>query len=284
MDPYLEKHWRDLHARLVHDACNAIQGQLASDLRARIDERLIVESPLDQTRAIHPDVRVFERGEAGRPATPTGGIALAEPLVIAIDEPVAQRFVQIIDLSTGGRVVTVIEFLSPSNKVPGMGRVKYRQKQQECRDADVNLVEIDLTRTGERDLLYPVANLPPDYQTPYLACVYRGFGSSRCEIYRMPLQSGCRRSGFRCAPPIATQCSTSRPSWTRRTGTGATTTSPTPSHSGRPSIPRTPPGRRLSCAPPASDSYQTMRRTRAGARVRRRGARGPGKGCRARDR
>lgn len=188
MDPYLEKHWRDVHARLVHDACNAIQGQLASDLRARIDERLIVERPLDQARAIHPDVRVFERGQAGRPSAPIGGVALAEPLVIAIDEPVAQRFVQIIDLSTGGRVVTVIEFLSPSNKVAGMGRVQYQRKQQECRDADVNLVEIDLTRTGERELLYPTANLPSDYQTPYLACVYRGFGASRCEIYRMPLR------------------------------------------------------------------------------------------------
>jgi hypothetical protein len=89
MDPYLEKHWRDVHARLVHGGCNAIQGQLASDLRARIDERLIVESPLDQARAIHPDGRVFERGEAGRPVTPTGSAALAEPLVIALDEPVA---------------------------------------------------------------------------------------------------------------------------------------------------------------------------------------------------
>lgn len=95
---------------------------------------------------------------------------------------------QIIDLSTGGRVVTVIEFLSPSNKVPGMGRVQYQKKQRECRDADVNLVEIDLRRTGERELRYPSANLPRDYQTPYLACVYRGFGASRGEIYRMPLR------------------------------------------------------------------------------------------------
>ena len=187
MDPYLEMHWRDVHARLVHNACNAIQGQLGGDLLARIDERLIVESPFDASRAIHPDVRVVERERPG-PSTAVSTIAtVAEPLVVEIEAPVVQRFVQIIDLSTGGRVITVVEVLSPSNKTPGDGLAKYRRKQGECRDADINLVEIDLTRAGERQLLYPVANLPERYRTHYLACVYRGFGAYRFEIYRMPL-------------------------------------------------------------------------------------------------
>jgi len=189
MDPYLERHWRDVHASLVLGARNSIQPQLGSDLRARVDERLVGESALDARRAIHPDVRVFERGVPGRPVEPAAGVALAEPLVVSIEvEPVVERFVQIIDVASGGRVITVIEFLSPTNKVPGDGRVKYRKKQQECLDADVNLVEVDLTRAGEREFLYPVANLPPAYQTAYLASVYRGFGFLRCEFYRMPLR------------------------------------------------------------------------------------------------
>ena len=189
MDPYLERQWRDVHARLVLGACNAIQPQLGTDIRARVDERLVVESPFEARRAIHPDVRVFEWGAPGLPVEPAGGVAVAEPLVVSIEaEPVVQRFVQIIDVASGGRVVTVIEFLSPTNKVPGDGQAKYRKKQQECLDADVNLVEIDLTRAGERELLYPVVNLPPAYQTAYLACVYRGFGFHRCEFYRMPLR------------------------------------------------------------------------------------------------
>ena len=49
----------------------------------------------------------------------------------------SQRFIEILDLATGGRVVTVIEFLSPSNKTPGEGLEKYRQKQQECRAGGV---------------------------------------------------------------------------------------------------------------------------------------------------
>jgi uncharacterized protein DUF4058 len=189
MDPYLERHWRDVHARLVLGACNAIQPQLGRDLRARVDERLVVESPFEAPRAIHPDVRVFERGIPGRSVEPAAGVAVAEPLVVSIEvEPLVQRFVQIIDVASGGRVIAVIEFLSPTNKIAGDGQVKYRKKQQERLDADVNLAEIDLTRAGEREFVYPVANLPPAYQTAYLACVYRGFGFRRCEFYRMPLR------------------------------------------------------------------------------------------------
>jgi len=38
MDPYLESHWRDIHARLVIYACDALQGVLPSALRARVDQ------------------------------------------------------------------------------------------------------------------------------------------------------------------------------------------------------------------------------------------------------
>lgn len=189
MDPYLEMHWLDVHSRLVHNAANAIQRQLTGPLRARMGERLVVEENLDAVRSIYPDIRVFEQGVKGPGVAPeSAGVALAEPLVVRLSsDPVRQSFVQIIDISSGGRLVTVIEFLSPSNKRPGDGKKKYEQKQREALDADINLVEIDLTRGGDRELVFPVESLPEDYQTTYLACVYRGFGHERCEIYRMPL-------------------------------------------------------------------------------------------------
>jgi hypothetical protein len=37
----------------------------------------------------------------------------------------------------------------------------------------VNLVEIDLTRDGNRALLVPVLELPAEKRTTYLACVFR---------------------------------------------------------------------------------------------------------------
>ena len=41
MDPYLEAHWRDVHAGLVIYARDALQGVLPGSLRARVEERML---------------------------------------------------------------------------------------------------------------------------------------------------------------------------------------------------------------------------------------------------
>ena len=191
MDPYLERHWLDVHASLVYLAKVAVQSQLSDDLVARSEERLIVEDPGGCPRSQHPDVRVVQHGHTGDPTRPEGGVAVAEPLILDIeDEPIRQGNIEIIDASSGGRVVTVIEFLSPTNKLPGDGRAKYTRKQDECVAARVNLVEIDLTRAGERNILVSPWQLPAEYRTTYLACVFRATWQQygRKEIYRMPLR------------------------------------------------------------------------------------------------
>jgi hypothetical protein len=52
-------------------------------------------------------------------------------------------------VGSGNRIVTVIEFLSPTNKVRGPGQDEYLKKQSELRQGGVNLVEIDLVRSGD---------------------------------------------------------------------------------------------------------------------------------------
>jgi hypothetical protein len=190
MDPFLESHWSDVHARLIYLACNAINRQLGGDLRARMGERVVVEQDFDPLRSIYPDVRVFEHGVGPRAlAAAAGDVAVAEPLVISANsEPARETFIEIIDVSSGGRLITVVEFLSPANKLTKDGKRKYRQKQQEVMAAGINMVEIDLTRAGERELLYPVAQLPEYYRTAYLTCVRRGMGADQYEVYRMSLR------------------------------------------------------------------------------------------------
>lgn len=188
MDPYLERHWRDVHATLIVLSRAAIQPQLGSGLRARIEERLVVEAPVyDETREIYPDVRVFEHGLSDRPVVPTA-TAVAEPLVVqGKRQKVPQRFIEIIDLS-GDRVVSIIEFVSPSNKLSGEARDKYLEKRDERTDAHINFVEIDLTRAGKRVPMYPEVELPAGYDTPYFACAKRGLGYDQYELYAIPLR------------------------------------------------------------------------------------------------
>jgi hypothetical protein len=148
-----------------------------------VEERVFVEPALGAARSVYPDIRVVGRGRGAATAT-TGepGPAVAEPLEIYMsDEPVTERYINIIDVGSGRRVVTVLEMLSLSNKTPGEGQELYRRKQRELIDGHVNLVEIDLLRAGDRVLSVGLSHIPPAYRTPYQICVYRAAAPPRLE-------------------------------------------------------------------------------------------------------
>jgi hypothetical protein len=191
MDPYLEQFWGDVHHTMINRSRAAIQKQLPGDLVARVDERVFVEPSEALPRNIVPDVRVVERGRREEPVLrASNGVAVAEPLVVHIeqDEPVRQGFIEIVDLKSGRRVVTVIEIVSPSNKVPGPGRDLYVKKQEELKSGGVSLVEINLNRTGSHVLSAPFDRIPDGHRTPYAACIRRGWKPLELEYYRIPLR------------------------------------------------------------------------------------------------
>ena len=191
MDPYLEQFWRDIHARLIIYAADQLQVHLPPDLRARVEERVFVEPPFGAPRSVYPDIRVVERDRGRATASPVQpGPAVAEPLVVCLpDEPVTERYVEMIDVGSGRRVVTVIKVLSVSNKTPGEGQELYRRTQQGLRNGPVNLVEIDLLRTGDRILSVGPSRIPPAHRTTYQVCVYCAVADLPCwELSRVPLR------------------------------------------------------------------------------------------------
>ncbi len=190
MDPYLEQYWRDIHASLIIYARDQLQAQLPGDLRARVEERVFVESPQGRERTIYPDVRVIERGRGkATPSAAEAGAAVAEPLVIHLpDEPVTETYIEIIDVGPGKRVVTVIEVLSMSNKQSGEGQALYLRKREELKQGGVSLVEIDLLRAGKRIVMLAPESIPPSHRTTYQVCVRRSWRPLAVEVYRVPLQ------------------------------------------------------------------------------------------------
>ena len=194
MDPFIEADWGDFHARFITYAADAIQEQLPSGLRAKMQKRVIVSFPDDdppRTRDIYPDVHVApSRRDRGGGTAVLDAPATAEPVLVTLDdEPVEQTYIEIAEAATGRPVVTVVELLSPANKVPGDGMRQYRRKQSECRSAGVNLVELDLLRAGRDVLLAPRAALPAARRTPYAACVFRPARWPTLEVYPIPLRS-----------------------------------------------------------------------------------------------
>jgi hypothetical protein len=192
MDPWMEDQWGDAHHRMIVYGSDQIRPLLPPDLRPRIEERVFVESPLGEGRQIFPDLRVVEHAPVRVPpgAGPAGeNTATAEPLVLDLgDDPITEGLLQIIDTRSGGRVVTVIEVLSPSNKRSGEGQRLYRQKQQECLEARVNLVEIDLLRAGQRVLAVPEYRVPEFARAPYRVCVWRAARPLAAEWYPISIR------------------------------------------------------------------------------------------------
>lgn len=190
MDPYLETRWSDVHSRLNIYASDVLNQRLPPGLLARSEERAIVSTDDDDLRDIGPDISVFERGFA-EPSFDSGGsvsVAVAEEICLLMAKPdIRQRYLEIRDARSGGRVITVIDFVSPANKRPGDGLTKYQQKQQECREAGVNLVEIDLTRSGNRSLIMPVNRLRLRDRTTYQAWISRATMPEKGWAYRLPL-------------------------------------------------------------------------------------------------
>lgn len=194
MDPYLEDYWADVHTSVCTDARNQLAPQLPEDLYARLEEYLAVESGIEEARGKRvPDVKVAERaGNGSSAAQGKGGVAVAvaEPIEIPLvaDEPVTLRSIRIFDRTTGNRVVTAIEVLSPANKLGEAGRADYRRKQHELLEGDVSLVEIDLLRAGGHVLVPPLWSFPPECRGPYRISVVRSWRPRRAQVYRVSLR------------------------------------------------------------------------------------------------
>lgn len=133
MDPYLEHpaHWPDVHHETISVTREMLNRQLRPRYVCRIEERVYLSNEFDLgSEMVIPDVRIA--------ATTLFEMEVHEARIEIRD---AER----------KTVVTVIEVLSPSNKVPGSaGMNSYREQRQEIMESTTRLVEIDLLRKGSR--------------------------------------------------------------------------------------------------------------------------------------
>ena len=190
MNPWLEAYWGDIHTSLTTYARDYLQKQLPSDLQARVEEYLSVVEPDEESRKlrrISPDVQIIQQ-----PGLATSGTALAlddlnvdQPLKVRRrSEPQILRYIQIVDIKAGRKVVTAIEFISLANKATAAGRRQYLAKQNHFLEAEVNLVEIDLLREGTWVLAAEREIYPERFKAPYRICVVRGATSEDAEVYQ----------------------------------------------------------------------------------------------------
>lgn len=187
MNPFLESPslWEGVHTRLVVTIANQLQPALDDRYVASVEERVYIEGPAQRI----PDVWISQTARPESmdvPKLPTAVLAFGADAAIVAEIPeleIHQKFIQILDVYSGMRLVTVIELLSPSNKRPGVGQQSYRDRQQQVLESDCNLVEIDLLRSVTRTLSVPQWKLDQLDPFDYITCVNRGSCRKRFELY-----------------------------------------------------------------------------------------------------
>jgi hypothetical protein len=191
MDPYLEQRWSDVHTKLISFIGEALQETLPHDLRARSEESILLEEESGTEKNYRADVAIVSVGQKHSLPPLAGSVAVAEPLIVEFESasPLFHRFVQIIDVTSGNKVVSVIEVLSPWNKKPGRLNRHYRRKLEDYAAAKVSIIEIDLLRSSRARLRVTEAEVPHDRSSLYLACVQRGWSERDAwEVYSIPLR------------------------------------------------------------------------------------------------
>ncbi len=176
MDPYLENPelWPDVHHELISQIRTALNPVLQPRYVARVELCVYVSDQDDPGRDFRvPDIRLEKpphRKGAKRSQKPDG-VAIAEPLTIPFltDEEIEEARLEIRHVESQA-LVTVLEVLSPANKIRGSaGRKSFLEKRREMLATKVHWIEIDLLRTGEPSLAR-LARAACDYRIVAARC------------------------------------------------------------------------------------------------------------------
>jgi Protein of unknown function (DUF4058) len=184
MDPYLEvpEFWSEVHNRMIVAIADDLAPKLRPRYRVAIEQRIYLSSG-DERQLLVPDVTVTRKSpEVPAIATMTAPITQPVSISLALPEEVKESYLEVREVASG-RVVTVLEVLSPKNKRNGEGRIAYERKRQQTLASTVNFVEIDLLRQG---LKFPLGQEP--FTTEYYVLVARGDRRPQADLYPFTLR------------------------------------------------------------------------------------------------
>lgn len=168
MDPYLEHPslWPDIHNSLTIAIADALSPLVTPVYFVGVNERIYREDRFGGCFAGH-----------------TGAIVVEE---------VGETFLEIREVSSG-RLITLMELLSPVNKLSEEGREQYIRKRADVLRTWTNLVEIDLLRAGK-----PMPTIGPDVESDYRILISPGWRRPHARLHAFGLRQPIPEISFPC--------------------------------------------------------------------------------------
>jgi Protein of unknown function (DUF4058) len=185
MDPYLEapEFWSEVHNRMIVAIADDLSPKLRPHYRVAIEQRIYLSNSAEK-QVVVPDVTVTQRSPQVSPAVATLTPPTTKPVAISLELPeeVRESYLEVREAATG-RVVTIVELLSPKNKRTGEGRIAYDRKRQQVLASAIHFVEIDLLQRGKH---FPLGQ--QQVATQYYVLVARGDRRPNADLYPFTLR------------------------------------------------------------------------------------------------
>ena len=185
MDPYLEHPalWPDVHNRLMAALADDLSERVAPRYYVGLERRTYLLKADDLVFVGRPDLAV---APASGPPVVALQPATTSTLVLEVDVPmqdeVSENFLEIHEVKTG-KLITIVELLSPVNKLHEQGREAYERKHGYVFRSWTSLVEIDLLRAGE-----PMPVIGAQVKSDYRLLVSRGTQRPRAALIAFTLR------------------------------------------------------------------------------------------------
>ncbi|NNJ24022.1 DUF4058 family protein [Alienimonas chondri] len=157
MDPFLERSWSNFHGSFSAYAIGALNPSMPPGFVAEVETDIYIHELSAEAREIgrrrkiaEGDAAIYVTNVDGDRGEGESGQVVAKPTAVGILPGVVEERVRRVAIRTveGAELVTVIELLSPTNKI--RHRDAYLVKRAALLDSPAHLVEIDLLRAGRR--------------------------------------------------------------------------------------------------------------------------------------
>jgi hypothetical protein len=191
MDPWLETPnlWLDFHNRLITAIADIIVPKVAPNYFVGVEQRTYEILGGAAVYVGRPDVEITWRGlTESLPGLGEMKLSASPGLLeldvdVPITEHVDEWYLEVREAACG-KLVTVIEVLSPTNKLRQPGRKQYLKKRKKIFESRTSLVEIDLLRAGKPMPITAASPVARDYRI----LVSRGKSRPQARLFAFGLQ------------------------------------------------------------------------------------------------